>query len=125
MLADSRSAELGVHRAEQFGEHFVSVRRISLAHLVDGGGEEAVAVKDVRVFGEEAEDQPGHEVIHFLAPGFRVPVGVLPQQLDVELVEPAGRFDVESVLADLPDCRDAGERQEITKVIGKLGEVAD
>ena len=36
------------------------------------------AVEDTGVFGEEAEDQPGEEVVEVLAAGVRVPVGVVP-----------------------------------------------
>jgi len=88
----------------------MSVRGISLAHLLDGGSEEAFAVEDVGVFGKETEDQPSHEVVHFLTSSFRVPVGILPKQLDIKLVQPAGRPDVKGALANLADCRNAGER---------------
>ena len=80
-----------------------------------------VAVEDVGVLGEEAEDQPGEEVVEVFAAGRRVPVGVLLQQLDVEPVEAAGGPDVEGVLADLLDRGDAGQRQEEAEVVGKVG----
>jgi hypothetical protein len=60
-------------------------------------GEQALAVEDVGVLGEEAEDQPRHEVVHVVAALGLAPFGVVLQQLDIELVEAAGRPDVEGV----------------------------
>ena len=111
--------ELRVHGAEQLGEHLVRVRGIPRAHLLDRGGEQAVAVEDAGVLGEEAEDQPGEEMVEVLPAGRRVPVRVLLEQLDVELVEAAGGPDVEGVFADLLDRGDAGQRQEEAEVIGE------
>ncbi len=90
-----------------------------LAHLVDRGGEQVVAVEDVGDLGEEAEDQPRHEVVHVGPALGRVPVRVVLQQLDIEPVEPARRADVEGVLADLLDGGDAGQRQEEAEMVGK------
>ena len=112
---------LGVHRAEQLADHLVRVGRVPRAHLLDGGGEQAAAVEDVGVLGEEAEDQPGHEVVHVRAALGRAPVGVVLQQLDVEPVQPAGGPDVERVLADLPDGGDARQRQEEAEVVREIG----
>ena len=67
------------------------VTAVRLAPLLDGAGEEAAAVEDVGVLREEAEDEPRHEVIHIVAAGFGPPFRVLAQQLDVDLVEAAGR----------------------------------
>ena len=36
------------------------------------------------------------------------PIGIVPQEFDVETIETAGRSDVEGVLADLPEGRLCG-----------------
>jgi hypothetical protein len=82
------------------------------AHLLDGGGEQGAAVEDVGIFGEEAEDQPRHEVVHVMAARLGAPFGVVLQQFDIEPVQAAGRPDVEGAFADLLDGGDAGQRQE-------------
>jgi hypothetical protein len=110
---------LGVHRAEDFRDHKVRVGGVAGAHLLDRLAEQSFAQENVGVFGEEAEDQPGHEVVHVL-PAV-LPLGVLAQQLDIEAVQAAGRLDIERAFADLLDGGDAGERQEEAEVIGKLG----
>ena len=79
-----------------------------------------VAVEDVGVLGEEAEDQPRHEVVHVVAARGRAPVGVVLQQLDIEPVQAAGRPDVEGAFADLLDGGDAGQRQEEAEVVGEI-----
>ena len=78
-----------------------------------------VAVEDVGVLGEEAEDQPRHEVVHVVAARRPCPSRVVLQQLDVEPVQAAGGPDVEGVFADLLDGGDAGQRQEEAEVVGK------
>ena len=113
--------ELGVHGAEDLGEHLVGVGRIARAHLLDGGGETALPVEDGGVFGEEAEDQARHEVIQVFAAFLGGPLGVVLEQLDVEPVETAGGLDVEGVFADLPDRGDTGQRQEEAEVIVEIG----
>ena len=80
-------------------DHLMRVGRILRAHLLDGVGEQAVADEDVGVLGEEAEDQPRHEVIHVVAALGRAPLGVVLQKLDIEPVQAAGRPDVEGVFA--------------------------
>ena len=81
-------------------------------------------MEDVRILGEEAEDQPGHEVVHLLAASGGVPCRVFLQQLDVEPVEPAGGLDVEGVFPNLPDRGDAGQREEEAEMIVKIGILA-
>ena len=98
----------------------MGVGRVPRAHLLDGVGEQARAVEDVGVLGEEAEDQPRHEVVHVVAALGRAPVGVVLQQLDIEPVQAAGGPDVEGVLADLLDGGDAGQRQEEAEMVGKV-----
>ena len=72
-------------------DHLMGVGRVPRAHLLDGGGEQALAVEDVGVLGEEAEDQPRHEVVHVVAALGRAPFGIVLQQLDIEPVQAAGR----------------------------------
>ena len=79
-----------------------------------------LAIEDVGILGEEAEDQPRHEVIHVVAALGRAPIGVVLQKFDIEPVQAAGRPDVEGVLADLLDGRDARQRQEEAEMVGKV-----
>lgn len=109
-----------VHRPEDIRDDFVGVGAFAVAETLDGGGEQALAVEDVSILGEEAEDQPRHEVVH-VGPAFRRgPVGVLFQKLDIELVELAGGADVKAVLADLLDGCDPCERQERAEVVREI-----
>jgi hypothetical protein len=91
----------------------------SRAHRRDGVGELALAAEDVGVLGEEAEDQPCHEVVHVVAALGCAPFGVVLQQFDIEPVEAAGGADVEGVFADLADGADARQRQEEAEVVGE------
>ena len=77
----------------------MGVGRVLGAHLRDSIGEQAGSVEDAGVLGEEAEDQPRHEVIHVVAALGRAPCGVVLQKLDIEPVQAAGRPDVEGVLS--------------------------
>jgi len=113
--------ELGVHGAEDLGEHRVGVRGIARAHLREGGGEEALAVEDGGVFGKEAEDQARHEVIEVFAAGGGGPLGVVLEELYVEAVQAAGGLDIEGVFADLLYGGDTGEREEKAEVLVKVG----
>src|SRR6266403_3858043 len=63
-------------------------------------------------------------MVHLRATGFRIPVRIFPKQLDVELVQSASGANVEGALANLPDRRDAGERQEEAELIGEIGVAA-
>lgn len=78
-------------------------------------------MEDVGILGKEAEDQPGHEMVHVRPPLGARPVGIVLQQLDIKLVQAARRPDVEGALADLLDGGDARQWQEYAEVIGKLG----
>jgi hypothetical protein len=59
-------------------------------------------------------------MVHVVAARGRAPFGVVLQQLDIEPVQPAGGPDVEGVLTDLFDGRDAGERQEEAEMVRKV-----
>ena len=110
-----------VHRAENVRDDFVRVGAFAIAEPLDGGGEQALSVEDVGILGEEAEDQPRHEVVHVGPTLCRGPVGVLFQKLDIELVELAGGADVKAVLANLLDGCDARKRQERAEVVREVG----
>ena len=112
--------DLGVHGAEQLADHLMGVGRVPRAHLLDRGGEQAVAVEDVGVLGEEAEDQPRHEMVHVVAALGRAPFGVVLQKLDIEPVQAAGGPDVEGAFADLLDGGDAGQRQEEAEMVREV-----
>ena len=83
-------------------------------------GEQADALEDVGAFGEEAEDQPHHKVVHVVAARGSAPIGVVFQKFDIEPVQAAGGADVEGAFTNLFDGRDAGQRQEETEMIGKV-----
>jgi hypothetical protein len=106
-----------VHRAEQLADYLMSIGRVSGAHLRDRGGEQSGAVEDVGIFGEEAEDQPRHKVVHVVAATGGSPFRVVLQKLDIKPVQTAGGPDVERALADWLDCGDPGEGQEETEVV--------
>ena len=96
------------------------VARVVRRHLLDVGSEQALAVKDTGVLGKETENQPRHELVQVLPARVARPVRVLFQQLDVKLVEAARRPDVDRVVFDLRDGRDAGKWQEKSEVVGKI-----
>jgi hypothetical protein len=77
--------------------------RPAAAHPLDRLGELVASMEDVGVLGEEAEDQPGHEVVHVGAAIGCGPLGVILEERDVELVEAPRGADVEAALADLGD----------------------
>jgi hypothetical protein len=60
-------ALLGIHCPKGFADHLMGVRRIPRSHFVYGIGKQALASENVGIFSKKTEDQPGHEVIHFMA----------------------------------------------------------
>src|SRR3546814_4893579 len=76
---------------------------ISLSHRLNRAGEGIAAVKDVGIFGEKAENQPRHEMVHVRAALGDPPIGIVFQQLDIELVEAARGANVERTFAHLLD----------------------
>ena len=62
----------------------MGVGRVLGAHLRDRIGEKAGPVEDTGVLGEEAEDQPRHEVIHLVTALGCAPCGVVLQEFDIE-----------------------------------------
>ncbi len=110
---------LSIHRAEESLQHQVRVAAIAFAELLYGVGEQGAAQENVCVFREEAEDEPRHEVVHVMPAGIGAPLGVLLQQLDIELVQATGRPHINGVVLDLADSRDAGQRQEEADMFGK------
>ena len=60
-------------------------------------------------------------MVHVMAAGDGAPFGIVPQQLDIEPVQPAGGPDVEGAFADLFDGSDAGERQEKAEMVREVG----
>ncbi len=113
-----------IHRPEDFRDHLVGVRGIPGAHLIDGGGKSPRAGEDIRILGEEAEDQPRHEVVQVMAAGGGAPLGIVFKQLDVELVQAAGGLDIKGVFAYLPHRGDPRQRQEETKMIREFRVIA-
>jgi len=59
-------------------------------------------------------------VVHIGAALIRGPLGVLIQQLDVELVQPRGGAYVDGVVPDLLDGGDAGQRQEKAEMVREV-----
>ncbi len=48
------------------------------------------------------------------------PLGVVPQEFDVELVEAAGGADIDGIVLDLLDRGDSRQREEEAEVRGKI-----
>ena len=113
--------ELRVHRAEELANHFMGILAIAFGHLLDDAGEEIVAEEDASRFGEEAENEARHKVVHVVAAGVGGPVRVVFEELDVELVQAAGGADVDGVVFDLLDSGDAGQGGKKAKWSAKLG----
>src|SRR3546814_6399650 len=63
-------------------------------------------------------------MVHVRAALGSAPIGIVLQQLDVELVEPTRGADVERAFAHLLDGGDPGKRQEEAEMIRELGEGA-
>src|ERR1700737_3263935 len=57
-LCRSAIPNRGVHGAEHSPNHLMGVGGVARAHLLDGFCEQASAVEDIGILGEEAEDQP-------------------------------------------------------------------
>ena len=117
--------DVGVHRAEDFADDVLKVAAVNRAHLLEGGAEEVVAVKNVGIFGEEAEDEARHEVVHIVAAVGVCPVGVVFEECGVEAVEFCGGADVKRAVADGFDGADVCQSEEETEVIGEVGVVAN
>ena len=77
-------------------------------------------MKDAGVFGEKAEDKPGHEMVHVVAARGGPPILIGFQQFNIEFVETAGGADIDWVVADLPDGADASERQEKAEMVWEI-----
>ena len=88
----------------------MGVRTIAIAHQFDCGSKGVIAFKDFGVLSEEAEDQPGHEMVHVVAALRRAPFRIGAQKLDIKFVQSSGRLDIEGALADLLNCADPSER---------------
>ena len=76
--------------------------------LLREGDVDLSGVVAVSVLCEEAEDQPHQEVIHVGEALHGSPFGVVFQQLDIELVKPSRRPDIEGTFANLLDGGDSG-----------------
>ena len=92
---------LHVHRAEHSAITSCVLADSAVAHLADRFCEQPVADENVGVFRKETEDQPRHEMVHVMPACLGSPIRVVLQQLDIELVEPSGRLDVDRVVLDL------------------------
>ena len=98
----------------------MGVRRIPRTHLRNGIGEQTLGAENTGILGEEAEDQPRHEMVHVMATLRGAPVGIVLKKLNIKPVQAAGGSDIEGVLCDLLDGRYAGERQEEAEMIGEI-----
>lgn len=85
---------------------------------------ELVLREDPNVLREHAEDQPGHQLVHVVAPVLGGPVRVLPDQVVVELGELSGHLDVDRVLLRGPVALLAGRGQEEPEPVPQLTERA-
>src|SRR5690554_3092860 len=77
----------GVHGPEDFANHFMGIRRIPGTHLLYCVSEEAFTGKNIGVFSKEAENQPGHKVVHFMALLTAAPIRVIFQQFNIKAVQ--------------------------------------
>ena len=111
---------LDIHRPENLANHIMRIRGIAFAHIPDGVGEQVRALKNVGIFGEEAENQAGHEVVHFMTFIRLFPIGVFLQQFQIQPVQAAGGADVKGTFTDLLDRGNPGQRQEETEMVGKV-----
>lgn len=98
----------------------MGVAAVALAPAVHRLSEQARVTEDAGVFGEEAEHQARHEVVHVAAPVVLGPRRVLAQQLDVKLVQPPRGAHVDGVVLDLLDRGDARQRQQEAEVVGEV-----
>ncbi len=114
-----------VHRSKNLGQHKVCVVAARFAHLPNRVGEQILAMKDAGVFGKEAKDQPGKEMIQVFPPLVPIPIGVVAEQFDVQPVQPSGRLDVERVFADLPNSRNSRQFQKVAEVVVEVFEFAN
>lgn len=99
----------------------MSVGRVARRPLLHRAGEQPLAEEDVGVLGEEAENQPGHEMVHVVLTLSRRPVRIVLQKLDIEPVQTARRLHIERAFLDLLDRGDPRQRQEETEVVRKIG----
>lgn len=97
------------------------VRRISFAHLLHGGSEQAIVWEDIGIFREEAENQSSKEVVEVFPPGGGVPIPVDLEEFNVKSVEPAGGLDVKCALTNLLDRGDAGQWQKEAEMVVEVG----
>ena len=79
-----------------------------------------LAVEDVGVFGEEAEHQARHEMVHVAAALVRGPGWVLAYQFDVALVQAPHSEHVDGVVLDLAHGGDDRQRQQETEMVWKV-----
>lgn len=120
MSSSGPISDPGVHCAEDFGQHLVSIGAAALAVLVYRSRKQSLAVENVGVLGEEAEYQPCHEMVHVQTARVSSPIRVLAQQFHVQLVQPARGAHVNGVVLDLLDGGDARQRQEEAEVVGEV-----
>lgn len=114
----------GVHRFKQDAQHVVDVAAVVLGHFLDGAREDRVAAENLGVFGEKAEDQAGHEVVHLFAAIDRGPLRVVGKEVGVEAAQAICGADVHGVVFDFRDHFDAGQRQEGAEMVRELAELA-
>jgi hypothetical protein len=98
----------------------MGVGRVPRAHLVNRGREQIVSDEIVCSLGEEAEDQPRHEMVHVVPTLGGSPFWVVFQELDIEPVKTACCPDVERAFADLFDGGDSGQRQKEAEVVREV-----
>src|SRR5690554_4518483 len=89
-------------------------------HLLHGVREQALTGKNVGVLSKEAEDQSGHEVVHFMALLTSAPVRIVFQQLNIQAVQATGGPYIKGAVTQLLNGRNAGQRQEETEVVREL-----
>src|SRR3546814_7987162 len=99
----------------------MGVGRVPVTHFLNRAGERMATVEYVGVFSEATEDSPREKMAHLRTALGSAPIGIVLQQLDVELVDPTRRADVERAFAQLLAVGDPVKRQEVAETIGEPG----
>nr|WP_250698472.1 hypothetical protein [Acetobacter pasteurianus] len=90
-------------------------------HGLDGSGEQIVQ-EDPGILGKKAEDEARHEMVHVVAAFFRCPVGVFLQKFDIKTVQARRGLNINRVVFDLLDGRNARQGQEKPEPISQMRE---
>ncbi|MMZ61712.1 hypothetical protein D1872_238770 [compost metagenome] len=109
-----------IHSPENFTNHFMSIRSIRCAHLLNSVGKKTCPTKDSGIFGKKAKYKSSHEVVHFMTSFCCSPLRIIFQEFDIEPVQAACCTDIERTVTYLPYSCNPGKWQKKTKMIWKI-----